>query len=201
MRALVLLPLVMIAVACEPKLPDGWPHDGGAADAGADAGATRYVTFTPDGGGFAVLLDSMSSERWAAIDLDRAAEVPFEGDRWDLAFQRFHIRARGGASGDGGVQIAFTDAGYAAVTQAPATGYLEDLPDGDDDNPDLDTVFDKAGVWYDYDPMFHSLTTRPLVYVVKTDEGAYFKLKFDAYYDKSGTPALFKLRYAPIAAP
>lgn len=198
-----LLAPVLLLCACEPKLPDGWPHDGGTVgDAGADAGPMRYVAFTGTGdGGYALVLDSQYSNRWTAIDLDRALEVPFEEDRWDLAFQRFHIRARGGASGDGGVAVSFVDAGYAAVTQAPPGPWLEDLPDGDDENMDLDTVFDKAAVWYEYDEMFHSLTPRPLVYLIRSDQGAYFKLKLDGYYDSHGTPAIFTLRYAPVAPP
>jgi hypothetical protein len=202
MRAL--LPLLVLCAACEPKLPDGWPHDGGAVidDAGVDAGPKRYFTFTPDGGGFSVLVDAMYSDRWSAVDLDVPLEVPFELDGWDLAFQRFHIRARGGASGDGGVQIAVVyDAGYEQVTRAPDGPWLEDQPDGPDDNTDIDTVFEKGEVWYDYDPMWHTLTPRPLVYVVKSDQGAYFKLKIDGYYDTAGTPALITLRCATIAAP
>src|SRR6185436_9795310 len=133
--------------ACEPRLPDGWPHDGGrpSDDAGVDAGPYHYVTFTPDGGGFSVLVDAMYSSRWTAVDLDAPAEVPFELDQWDLAFQRFHIRARGGASGDGGVQVAVVyDAGYDDVAQAPSGPWLEAQPDGVDENEDLDTVFEKG---------------------------------------------------------
>jgi hypothetical protein len=202
MRAL--LPLLVLCAACEPKLPDGWPHDGGTAvdDAGIDAGPKHYFTFTPDGGGFSVLVDAMYSDRWSAVDLDVPLEVPFELDQWDLAFQRFHIRSRGGASGDGGVQIAVVyDAGYEQVTRSPDGPWLEDQPDGPDDNTDIDTVFEKGEVWFDYDPMWHTLTPRPLVYVVKSDRGAYFKLKIDGYYDKAGTPALITLRYANVAPP
>ncbi|MBK7863979.1 MAG: HmuY family protein [Archangiaceae bacterium] len=194
--------VVMLCIACEPALPAGWPHDGGAADAGPDGGGLHSVAFTPDGGGFAVLLDAMDSTRWTAVDLDAPAEVPFEGDGWDLAFQRFHVRARGGASGDGGVQIAVVyDAGYEQVTRSPDGPWLEDQPDGDDENLDLDTVLDKGEVWYEYDPLWHTLTPRPLVYVIRSDQGGYFKLKVDNYYDRSGTPAVFKLRIAPVAAP
>ena len=206
MRALVLLGLpVLLLCACEPALPDGWlTRDAGGmgtSDAGVDAGV-RYVTFTPDGGGFAVVVDAMYSDRWTSVDLDGPLEVPFDGDAWDLAFQRFHIRARGGASGDGGVQVAVVyDAGYDAVTRSPSGPWLEDQPDGPDENPDLDTVFDKGETWFEYEGMFHTLTPRPLVYVVKTDRGGYFKLKIDGYYDRSGTPAVIRLRFAPVLPP
>lgn len=200
MRRLV---LVLLVTACEPALPEGWgQRDAGyVSDAGVDAGR-KYVTFTPDGGGWAVTVDAMDSTRWASVDLDAPAEVPFEGNGWDLAFSRFHIRARGGASGDGGVAItAIYDAGYALVQQSPNGPWLQDLPDGPDENMDLDTVLDKAEVWYDYEGVFHSLTPRPIVYVVRTDRAGYFKLKIDGYYDRAGTPAFFRLRFAPIAAP
>jgi len=196
--------IALAVCACEPKLPDGWPKIPGpvVTEEGCHSdGGLGYVTFTPDGGGHYVVLDSMSPERWAAIDLDAPAEVPFECDGWDLAFQRFHIRARGGASGDGGVSISFTDAGYGQVTRAPGGPWLVDLPDSDDENMDLDTVLDKAAVWYEYEPRFHSLTPRALTYVVRTDRGGYVKLKFDGYYDRSGTPAWFRLRFAPVLPP
>jgi hypothetical protein len=200
MRALLIL--VPLWCACEPKVPECWPHDAGVEDPSDPCYfGRRYVTFTPDGGGFFLEVDAMDSTRWSAVDLDRSLEVLFEEDGWDLAFQRFHIRARGGASGDGGVEIAFTDAGYADVTKAPAGPYLVDLPDGDDENTDLDTVFDKAGVWYEYEGMFHTLAPKPFTYFVKSDQGAYFKLKIDGYYDRSGTPALFKLQFAPVLPP
>jgi hypothetical protein len=192
MRPLALIAIVL-ATACEPQLPDGWPHD-----AGTDAG----ITFLPIEGGHSVQLDAQSSERWTALDLDAPAEVPFEADRWDLAFQRFHIRARGGASGDGGVQVAIVQgAGFDDVHRAPAGPWVEDQPDGPDENTDLDTAFEKPEAWYDYEPTFHSLTPRPWVYVVKSDRGAYFKLVIDAYYDRAGTPALFKLRIGQVPPP
>ncbi len=202
MRPLFFACVLCAAAACEPKLPDGWPprREPIVVDAGVDAGL-GYVTFTPDAGGFAVLLDAMYSTRWTAVDLDAPAEVPFETDGWDLAFQRFHIRARGGASGDGGVSISFTDAGYADVTRAPPGPWLVDQPDSDDENTDLDTVLDKEAVWYEYEPRFHTLTPRALTYVVHTDRGGYVKLKIDGYYDPSGTPAWIKLRIAPVSPP
>ena len=203
MRAL-LLGLPCLLCACEPALPEGWlTRDASFAvtDGGADAGY-RYVTFTPDGGGFQVVVDAMYSDRWTAVDLDGPLEVPFGEDRWDLAFQRFHIRARGGASGDGGVQIAVVyDAGYEAVSRAPAGPWLEDQTDGPDENADLDTVFNKGETWFAYESMLHTLTPRPLVYVVKTDAAGYFKLKIDGYYDRSGTPSMIRLRFAKVAPP
>jgi hypothetical protein len=203
MRGGLLVLALSFASGCEPKLPDGWPHDAGQAqDSGVDAGPMHYVSFDADGGMYSVVVDSMYSSRWTAIDLDTAQEVPFEADAWDLAFQRFHIRERGGVDGDGGVEVAVVyDAGYPEVTRAPAGPWLVDQPDGPDDNTDPDTVFDKLEVWYDYDPTFHSLTPRPLVYVIHSDRGAYFKLKIDGYYDNAGTPAIFSLRYAPVLAP
>ncbi|MBL8957894.1 MAG: HmuY family protein [Myxococcaceae bacterium] len=195
--------LTMVALcACEPALPEGWPPVKSplGVDGGADAGL-GYVTVVADGGGFRALIDSTDVARWVAVDLDAPAEVPFEGDGWDLAFQRFHVRARGGASGDGGVAITFTDAGYSPVGQSPPGPWLVDLADGDDENADLDTVLDKEAVWYEYEPRFHTLSPRALTYVVRTDRGGYVKLKFDGYYDRSGTPGWFALRFAPVLPP
>jgi hypothetical protein len=190
---LVLAAVALALCACEPRLPEGWPHTG-------DAGPT-HITFTLDGGYYTLQVDATADKTWAALDFDVASEVPFEQNRWDLAFQRFHIRSRGGADGDGGVQVAVVyDAGFDHVTHAPMGPWLEDQPDGDDENLDPDTVFDKLEVWYDYEDMYHTLTPRPLVYVVRSDRGEYFKVQLDSYYDFAGTSAMLSLRYAPVAA-
>ena len=193
MRRLLFTALLSVA-ACEPALPLPGPDAGVPID-----GGTPMITFATDAGVTVAKIDAVENKLWAALDLDRPAEVPFADDQWDLAFQRFHIRARGGASGDGGVQVAIiSDAGFDEVVAAPAGPWFEDQPDGPDDNADLDTVFEKVDVWYAYDPMFHTLTPQPLIYVVRSDRGALFKLQLLGYYDRAGTPGNLTLRFARL---
>lgn len=192
MRFIVLASVVAL-IACEPALP--FKSDAGAsltADGGTiDAGPVIRV-ITVDG---VSKIDASNSRFWVAIDLDTGTEATFEPPEWDLAFNRFHIRARGGASGDGGVQVAvIADAGFDEVTAAPVDGFLEDQPDGPDDNTDLDTVFEVTKAWYSYDLSTHVLTPSPVIYVVKTDQGAFFKVGVTGYYDSAGTPGILTLR-------
>ena len=196
MRSRVLVLVGFGLAACEPALPDPWPRPQ------EDAGTAAKVVTVAEGAANLSRVDAMSDDTFTALDLDTGAEVPFEPAAWDLAFQRFHIRARGGASGGGGVQVApLEGTAFDAVTAAPASGWLEDQPDGPDANADLDTVFETAASWYTYDVMTHALTPAPTTYVVRSDQGDHFKVRVEGYYDTAGTPASFTVRWARIAPP
>ncbi len=188
--------LLLALTACEPPLPDPWPP---VAPEENDAGVTR-VRVVADGAGFLATVNATDTRLWVGLDLDAASEASFEPPAWDLAFNRFHVRARGGASGDGGVMVAILkDVTFEAVTVAPVDGYLEDLPDGPDDNTDLDTVFEVPEPWYMYELSTHILTPQPWVYVVKSDQQATFKVRLDGYYDGAGTPAVLSVRFARLS--
>ncbi|RKG99278.1 hypothetical protein D7X74_39540 [Corallococcus sp. CA047B] len=154
-------------------------------------------------GSFTSVINATEPALWVGLDLDTGKEVSATEDAaWDLAFQRFVVKSRGGVSGTGGVQVALlTDTSFAALTQAPSTGWSTDAADGDDTDTTLDTVFNTAGGWYLYDLKFHTLTPRAQLYVVRSDQGAYFKVELLSYYDDAGSPANLKLRWAKVAAP
>ncbi|MCY1016538.1 HmuY family protein [Pyxidicoccus sp. MSG2] len=154
-------------------------------------------------GSFTTTVDATSKEAWIGLDLDLGKQVDAAQDTvWDLSFQRFGIRSRGGVSGTGGVQVAvLADKTFAQVTQAPSSGYTTDAADGDDVGADPDTVFQAGDGWYAYDPATHKLSPRPLVYVVRSDSGAYFKVELLSYYDDAGTPAMLKLHWAKVSGP
>lgn len=197
MRTLLALLALGILAGCEPKLPTQPEADAGL-DAGVDAGPAKFTTTTMNGVNVSVI-DAIQGDQFTAVDLDTATQVTFEPPAWDLAFQRFQVRARGGASGDGGVEVApILDAGFDQVTQAPATGFLVDQPDGPDSNSDVDTVFSTVVPWYLYDPSNHTLSPGTNVYVVKSDRGAFFKVQIEKYYDGAGTPAVLTVRWAKL---
>ena len=201
MTRFVLLLLLLTTLGCErleltpePEVDAGVLVDGGTS-------RPRFVTTAFDGG-FLTIAQATDEVNFIAFDLDHAEEAPFVDEKWDLAFRRQRVRLRGGANGDGGVAaVPLVDAGFSEVTTAPDAGYLVDLPDGPDDNTEPDTVFENAETWYSYNPMTHVLTPRPIVYVVKSDEGQFFKVSLGAYYDKAGTPAVLELRWAKVMAP
>ncbi len=146
-------------------------------------------------GTFTTTVDATSDAVWIGLDLDHRLQVSAaEDSQWDLAFQRFHIRSRGGVNGTGPVKVAILpEADFAQVQQAPADGYLTD---GEDE-----TAFDAEDGWYSYDVKTHTLSPRPRVYIVQTDEGAFFKVQMISYYDTAGTSAMPQLRWGLVQPP
>jgi hypothetical protein len=155
-------------------------------------------------GTFVTTVDASNSETWIGLDLDHRLEANAAEDKqWDMAFQRFHIRVRGGASGTGEVAVAvLSDVAFAQVSHAPADGYSTDAADGVDSNSELDTVFETAAEgWYSYNVGTHRLTPRDRVYVIRTDEGAFFKVQFLDYYDAAGNPAILQVHWGSVQPP
>lgn len=148
-------------------------------------------------------VDATSKDAWIALDLDQGRQVDAAQDaKWDVAFQRFHIRTRGGVNGKGGVEVAtLSGVDFAQLAQAPVAGYATDAEDGEDVGTDPDTPFEVGEGWYSYDMVTHKLTPRDRVYVVRSDEGAWFKVRLLAYYDAAGTPAVIQLRWGKVQSP
>lgn len=145
-------------------------------------------------------IDASDAELWIGFDLDTGLASDESGS-WDLAFRRANIRVNGGTSGSAGVQVAIvpgTD--FETVSEAPASGYLTDQADSDDEDSDPDYAFLADGAWYEYDLATHTLTPRARVYVIQSSEGAWFKLQIlDYYRDGDGGYPVFQ--WAPVAAP
>ncbi len=154
-------------------------------------------------GSFTATIDASDREAWVGLDLDARKQVDATADAaWDLSFQRFHIRSRGGVNGSGGVEAAVvTGTAFEALTHAPAEGYRADQDDGDDEGTDPDTAFQIGDGWYAYDLATHKVSPREQLYVVRTDSGAFVKLQIERYYDDAGTPAILTVRFAPVEAP
>jgi hypothetical protein len=189
-------------VACGPDLqPEpGDPPD----DTPPENPQDTHLRHVDNGDGtFTTTVDATSQTEWIGLDLDtRRQESAATDAKWDVAFQRFHVRSRGGSSGTGGVEVALvpgTD--LAKVSQAPQAGYAVDAVDGEDTDTNPDTPFEVGEGWYSYDLATHKLSPRSQVYVVRSDAGAYFKLQFTGYYDAAGTPAMLQLRWGPVQAP
>lgn len=153
-------------------------------------------------GSVITVVDATDALVWVGLDLDTRERVdPALASAWDLSFQRFHVRSRGGVNGTGGVQVAVLPDAFDAVSTAPSSGYREDAPDGEDTNTESDTAFEAEGGWYSYDVSSHTLTPRARTYVVRSDAGQFFKLQILGYYDSAGTPAMLSFRWKQVAAP
>ncbi|GHG68736.1 HmuY family protein [Comamonas sp. JC664] len=179
------------------------PNDPQNPDENAPVNGTHITHVSNGDGSYTTTVNATSSSEWIALDLDHGTQVSKATDAaWDVAFQRFNILSRGGVSGSGNVAVAvLTETDFAQVTQAPADGYLADAEDGPDRGEDPDSAFNVGDGWYAYDMSTHALAARRNVYVVRSDEGAYFKIAMQSYYDDAGTPGMLSLRWAKVPGP
>jgi hypothetical protein len=153
-------------------------------------------------------VDATDEELWLYFDFDSMAAVesttPEMSEIWDLGFRRFHIKLNGGVSGAGGMEVALlTGVAFADVNQAPADGYISDVPD-DAEDEDLDPEYVMSNgdtAWFDYSPATHVLTPRDHVYVVRSVENGYYKMQIIAYYDGAGSPAYVRFQWSHIPGP
>ncbi|WP_434389013.1 HmuY family protein [Melittangium boletus] len=188
------LVLIGSAVGCAPDLREDYPFDGQTS-----AGPLVEVTPRPEGGAD-VIVDATSKTGTVYVDLDEGREMKtdeaLDTNGWDLAFQRFTITTNGGGGNPTGeVRVAVLTSGdWDGLTTAPASGYQQDASE---------TVFNGVqGGWYNYDLVKHQLQPREsLLYVVRSSQGRYFKLKMRSYYDSAGTPARLSFQYQAVAAP
>ncbi len=135
-------------------------------------------------------LSARDPERWTYFDFSRGSvvEVPhqFVVD-WDLAFQRHKILVNGGATNPKG-QGAILNLGevpFEAVTEAPVEGYVEDtIATITADSIVTENLAIKS--WYRYNWLTHVLRPKPHVYVVRTADGKYAKMRLVSYYCEGG---------------
>lgn len=146
---------------------------------------------------------------WTFLDLESgtSTNIPFHLPGWDLAMYGTDIMLNGGQSGDGGVIASvLRNVTFEAVTAAPAlTGaWGTDAVDGNDSDrmPDFFMSTGPTGGWA-RDAASGTYTPKRHVYVVRSAEGAYFKLALLGYYDDdpAQTPGFVRLQWAAVAAP
>jgi hypothetical protein len=176
----------------------------GPADAGGDVAPVSSVRA---GDNVTTTVDATWPDTWVYFDFETGAEAvspDTTGARsWDLAFQRFKVKANGGVNGTAGVEVAMIEnRTLDAVDAAPASGWLLDAPDGDDGNPDPDTVFNRGeDTWFSYDTGTHVLMAKPRIYVVRTADDGYFAVQVLRYYDEAGNPGFLQFRWKRVQAP
>lgn len=150
----------------------------------------------PDGT-YTTLVDATSDKTWTHVDFESGTEAVETGP-WDLRFQRFHISANGGITGEAGVEVAeIADRAFDEIRNAPSAGWITDAPDGDDANTTPDYALEQGEGWYNYDFERHVLTPRAVVWVVRSGDAA-IKLRIERYYDSAGTPGWVTLRWSPL---
>jgi hypothetical protein len=207
--------------ASEP-IPNGANGDGanGGAGGNGDDGAALIETIDEGGGVFATQVDASDQEAWVYFDLDASARVEVDdvasSTDWDLAFRRSNVKVNGGYSGPDDVAVAvLPEVAFDGLDQAPVALFESDAPSSDEVDPDrpsfidddgTDFVFGRANAasnngWYVYDPINHVLSATDATFVVRSTEGAYFKLRFLDYYNAAGSAGFPTFRWAEVAPP
>ena len=151
-------------------------------------------------------VDASSNDAWIYLDMESKMQVspmvPQDSLEWDLGFQRFKVKTNSGISGKGNMEVAkLSGIDFDSLETAPVAGYTIDATDSDDMDKDPDYAFLGPSSWYNYDGATHQLTPNDYVYVIKTVEGNYYKLKFTNYYDMAGTSGYPSFDWAPIQKP
>jgi len=110
---------------------------------------------------------------------------------WDLQSDFVTIYANGGSSGPGAAAAAiYEDLDFDSVMVMPLGGiFVED-----------DSTMGKFAIgdsWYDYNPTTHTLSLKPVMYLLKTADGHFAKLQIIAadFAGQNGGEAIIKVEY------
>jgi HmuY protein len=181
LSAVILIAAVLFVARSlrEPELPVFAPTSTAAGEAGDSL--VGPITFT---------VDAESSDPWQYFDFSSGGLTTSSDPLgWDLGVRRFHLIANGGAGfpGSGGIADLGT-VDFHAVTEAPDTGYIETRAARDTVNAAIDH-------WYRYSWISHILEPAGHVYVVRTADGRYAKVRILSYYCTGARPGCLTFEY------
>jgi hypothetical protein len=142
-------------------------------------------------------VDARSKEMWMYFDFSRGSVVPVDNpktEEWDLSFQRHVIRTNGGATSPNGQAAIATveDQDFSAVTHVPDEAeFISDVRAKKRLHP-YNPVVDK---WYKYSYTTNVLLPKPIVYLVRTQDGKYAKMRIVSYYCKGNISGCMTIEY------
>ena len=129
-------------------------------------------------------IDARSENVWVYFDFSRGAVVPVldsKEDAWDLAFKRYVMKTNGGRSNpDGqGAVLKLRRRDFVALSKVPGdVEFQADVHPKNRLHP-FNPVLEK---WYNYSYLANVLAPKPEVYVIRTQEGKYAKMRMLSYY-------------------
>ncbi len=142
-------------------------------------------------------IDARARDLWMYFDFSRGAVVPVQHPKtgeWDLAFRRHVIRTNGGDTNPSGQGALFgiETEDFAAVTRVPVdAAFVSDVRTKKRLWP-YNPVVEK---WYHYSYTVNVLTPKPMVYIVRTQNGKYAKLRILSYYCKGDVGGCMTFEY------
>jgi hypothetical protein len=142
-------------------------------------------------------VDARSRDIWMYFDFSRNSVVSVQHpqtDDWDLAFQRHIIRTNGGDTNPSGqaAVVRLDEPDFAAVTRVPEDATF--MPDVRTKRR-LSSLNPALEKWYNYDYMANVLIPKPVVYIVRTQDGKYAKMRILSYYCKGGISGCLTFEY------
>lgn len=178
--------------------------DGGATDAGTDAGLEPLLddVITEANG---VTRGETNFDARAGLTFLSFADhgaVTVTGDpkastAWDLSFDKWLLRTNSGTSGGaqgGALSAATTD--FEAALTAPEAGYMVDEIATIGGEQRLESTNLQLAGWFDYDPTNQRIRSFRDVVFVRTAAGKYAKIQFLGYYHPDGSEAFYRLKWA-----
>jgi hypothetical protein len=131
------------------------------------------------------------------FDFSRGTVVAVQNpqtDAWDLAFQRHVIRTNGGDTNPAGqgALLSLQDTDFAAVRRVPDDAkFVRDVRT----KKRLSVYNPAIAKWYSYSYTANILTPKPIVYIVRTQDGKYAKMHILSYYCKGGESGCMTFEY------
>jgi hypothetical protein len=131
------------------------------------------------------------------FDFARGAVVAVQDPKteaWDLAFRRYNIRTNGGhtnPTGQGAI-LSLAERDFTTVTKVPEKAeFVTDIHPKNRPssyNPALDK-------WFNYSYLANVLAPKPIVYIVRTHDGKYAKMRLLSYYCASHSAGCVTFEY------
>lgn len=155
------------------------------------------------------VVDARSFSEWVYFSFSKGEIVAvsdYKNDlNWDIAFHRWDVRTNGGESGKGqGAAVQMEKTVLAEVLVAPQSGYVADAMASVMVSSAMPPVYENQGVnsemakWMSVNtsqmPPVYTMSEN--VYVVKTAEGKYVKLKFTDFTNDMGERGVITFQYA-----
>ena len=146
-------------------------------------------------------VDARSFSKWVYFSLSKGKIVHplyVSSMNWDLAFKRYHMIANGGAANiasRGGI-LDLGNVPFQQVKESPKKGYLLDTlpPGGSKQDLENRAIYH----WYLYDYSTHVLTPAGHVYIVRTPDYHYYKIKILNYYCKNMQAGCITFEYQKL---
>jgi hypothetical protein len=129
-------------------------------------------------------IDARSKEIWMYFDFARGSVVAIQDpttEAWDLAFQRYVIKTNGGDTQPAGQGALYSlgDRDFVSVTRVPDNAVFVSDVRPKNRLSSYNPVIEK---WYNYSYLANVLAPKPVVYIVRTRNGKYAKMRLLSYY-------------------